>query len=278
MIRQELTIPVGGGSMPAFLARPEDGSGAHPAVIVLQEIFGLNQEIRRITELLPSIGYVGLAINFYHRTHPNLSEQYNDEGMLRGREAATQATRESVLADVAAAAEWLTAQDFVKDGKVATWGFCFGGTVAYLSATLEGICGGIAFYGTGITREWGAAQQEALSAARDLRSPVLMVFGGEDQATPRESIERLDRTLRETGADYQIQIYPSVGHAFFRHGSPQAVKSGASTSDEASAEAVADAWGLVQAFLRRCFHQATPSRLPGGILYYKPTARAGIVH
>jgi len=276
MISQELTIPVNGGAMPAYLARPVDGSGHHPAVIVLQEVFGVNQEMRRITDLLPSVGYVGLAINFYHRTHPNLNEPYTDEGMRNGREAATQVTRENLRADIAAAVDWLNAQDFVKAGKVATWGFCFGGTVAFLSATMEGIAGAIAFYGTGITREWGAAQEEAIADAKNLRAPVLLVFGGDDASSPPEQIQRIDGLLREAGADYQIQVYPNVGHAFFRHGSPQAVGSHASSSDEAIAEAVADAWGLVQAFLRRCFDHSTPSRLPGGILYYKPTARAGI--
>jgi carboxymethylenebutenolidase len=277
MISQDLTIPVDGGSMPAYLARPEDGSGAHPAVIVLQEIYGVNQEMRRITELLPSVGYVGLAINFYHRTHPNLNESYTDEGQRTGVDAARQVTREQLRADIAAAATWLTAQDFVKAGKVATWGFCFGGTAAFLSATMEGICGAIGFYGTGIMREWGAAQQEALADARSLRAPVLLIFGAEDPSTPKDQIERLDRTLRDAGAEYQIQIYPNVGHAFFRHGSPQAVASTTTTSDEAVAESVADAWGLAQAFFHRCFYNATPSKLPGGILYYKPTARAGVV-
>lgn len=275
MISQDLSIPVNGGSMPAYLARPQDGSGAHPAVIVLQEIYGVNQEMRRITDLLPSVGYVGLAINFYHRTHPDLNEPYNDEGARTGKEAATQVTRENLLADIAAAVNWLNAQDFVKSGKVATWGFCFGGTAAFLSATMEGILGAIGFYGTGIIREWGAAQPEALAEVKNLRAPVLLCFGADDPSTPRAEIERLDTALRGAGADYQIQIYPNVGHAFFRQGSPQAVGSHASSSDEAIAETVADAWGLVQAFLTKIFHRATPSRLPGGILYYKPTAKAG---
>lgn len=275
MISQDLTIPVNGSSMPAYLVRPQDGSGPHPAVIVLQEVYGVNHEMRRITDLLPSVGYVGLAINFYHRTHPALNEPYTDQGARTGKEAAKEVTRENLLADIAAAVDWLNAQDFVKKGKVATWGFCFGGTAAFLSATTEDVLGAIGFYGTGIIREWGAAQPEALSEAPNLRAPVLLCFGADDPSTPRAEIERLDSSLRAAGADYQIQIYPNVGHAFFRHGSPQAIDNHAGSSDEAIAEAVADAWGLVQAFLHKIFHHATPSKLPGGILYYKPTAKAG---
>jgi len=56
VIAQDLLIPVGPGQMPAYLARPEEGSGRHPAVIVLQEVFGLTPETKRVTDLLVSVG------------------------------------------------------------------------------------------------------------------------------------------------------------------------------------------------------------------------------
>ena len=87
MRSESFTIDVGGGSMPAYLARPDDGA-PRPAVIVLQEIFGVNAEVKRITDLLASSGYVGLAINYYHRTHPDLNEPYTPEGLKHGFAAA----------------------------------------------------------------------------------------------------------------------------------------------------------------------------------------------
>ena len=255
MISQELTIPVAGGSMQAYLSRPDPGSGPHPAVIVLEEIYGLNAEMRRVTDLLPTSGYVGLAINFYHRTHPTLNSAYNDEGKRTGMEAASQVTRANLREDLAAAVAWLNAQDFVKSGKVATLGFCFGGTVAFLSATMDGICGAVSYYGTGIARQWGNNEPEGLADVDSIKAPVLIVLGEEDDSIPAEAVRRVCRTLEERGPGCQVQIYPNVGHAFFRSSPPGTHNS----SDEALAEAVGDSWNLTQTFLRRCFSNAPSS-------------------
>jgi carboxymethylenebutenolidase len=257
MISQELTIPVSGAPMGAYLTRPVPESGSHPAVIVLPEIYGLNAEMRRVTELLPTGGYVGLAIDFFHRTHPNLNSAYNDEGRNAGRDAASQVTREQLMADIAAAVDWLNAQDFVRTGKVATWGFCFGGTAAFMSATMDGIAGAASFYGTGITSEWGKGEAEALRDADRIKAPLLIVVGEEDDSIPKDQIKRLCNRLEERGPGCQIQIYKAVGHAFFRENS--SATHGGRFSDEAISEASADAWNLVQTFFRKCFAKAPSS-------------------
>ena len=80
MLSQDVSIPVDGSQMPAYIAGPDEKSGPHPAVIVLQEVFGLTPEVKRVTDLLANIGYVGAAINYYHRTNPQLNEPYTEEG------------------------------------------------------------------------------------------------------------------------------------------------------------------------------------------------------
>ena len=257
MISQELTIPVAGGSMQAYLSRPVPESGPHPAVIVLQEIYGVNAEMRRVTDLLPTSGYVGLAINYYHRTHPDLNSAYNDEGRRTGMEAASHVTRAGLREDLAAAVAWLNAQDFVKHGKVATLGFCFGGTVAFLSATMDGICGAVSYYGSGIARPWGNGEPEGLADADAIKAPVLIILGEEDESIPAEAVRRVCDTLDDRGPGCQIQIYKNVGHAFFRSGAPGA--SPHVSSDEALAEAVGDSWNLTQTFLKRAFAGAPSS-------------------
>src|SRR5450755_2366597 len=81
--------------MPCYLARPDD-DGPRPAVIVLQEIFGVNTEVKRIADLLASHGYAALAINYYHRTHPDLNEPYTQEGLQNGFAAAGNITRATI--------------------------------------------------------------------------------------------------------------------------------------------------------------------------------------
>ena len=231
-----------GSSMPAYVARPDTGSGPHPAVIVLQEIFGVNTEVRRIADLVASAGYVALAPNYYHRTHPNLDEPYTPEGFERGFKVAAQVSRDSLRKDVAASIAWLNQQDFVKPGKVATWGFCYGGTAAFVTATLPGLCGAVCFYGSSIVSPLANGESEGLSDAKDVEIPLLLAFGGQDESIPLDKINRIRETLDAAGRDFQIQIYPSVGHAFFR-----------GSSTDMHSEVVADAWSLVQAFFKKVF-------------------------
>jgi carboxymethylenebutenolidase len=241
VIKQSVTIDVGGSAMPAYLARPDD-STPRPAVIVLQEIFGVNTEIKRITELIASAGYVGLAINYYHRTHPDLNEPYTPDGLKAGFAAAGAVTRATIAADITAATDWLNTQDAVKFNHVGTWGFCFGGTVAFLSATLEGISAAVCFYGGSIASGLPSGEPEALADAAALKAPLLLAFGGQDSYIPPASIARIRTALDAAHKRFQLEVYPDQDHAFFRD-STDTMSSG-----DAKSKAVADAWDRVQAF------------------------------
>ncbi len=255
MISQAVNISVDGSEMDSYLARPPSGSGPHPAVIVLQEVFGVNAEMRRVTDMLAAAGYVGLAINYYHRTHPNLDLAYEESSMQTAMEARKSVTRETLYADLNAAAAWLKQQDFVRDGKIATWGFCMGGSVAFLSATLPDVRGAICFYGGAIAKPFGSGEPGALKEIDKIGVPLLLCFGAEDSGISRDDIERIRKELDTHGVEYRLEVYPGVGHAFFRQGTPRAVAGQERFSDEAIANAVADSWNLVQAFLGDCFER-----------------------
>lgn len=255
MISRDVVIPVDGSTMPAYLARPEEGSGPHPAVIVLQELFGFTPETKRVTELLASIGYVGLAINFYHRTNPQMNEPYNEEGMTRSREVAASVTARSLSADIRAAIEWLNVQPFVKTGKVATWGFGFGGTAAFVTADRRDLSGAILFYPTYLTAPMPSGGEPPIEHASEVNVPLLLIFGEQDYYVSRYEMDRVRQTLKSANKDLRMQIYPNVGHSFFRHGRPQAVAELQRYSDEAVAQAVADSWDLVKSFLIDIFNR-----------------------
>ncbi|HMD01805.1 MAG TPA: dienelactone hydrolase family protein [Candidatus Baltobacteraceae bacterium] len=238
MQTQDVMIPVGGKQMPSFLARP-DGDDPRPAVIVLQEIFGVNREVRRIAELLAGAGYVALAINYYYRTHPSLNEPYTQDGLKRGREAAGAVTKASIREDVAAAVAWLEGQPFVKTGKVATIGFCFGGSMAVVTATLSGLSGAISFYGAQTARGLASGEQ-ILSDANEFRVPLLLFYGGKDESIPPEAIAKVDAALKAAKVSHEIVVYPDLDHAFFRE-----------SSQKLDVEEIKDAWERVQAFLKK---------------------------
>ncbi len=240
MPTQDLTIDVGGSSMPSYLSRP-DGADPKPAVIVLQEIFGVNAEVKRIADLFASAGYVALAINYYHRTHPNLNEPYTQEGLQHGFAAAGQVSKASLRADVAAAIAWLDAQPFVESGKIATVGFCFGGTAAFTTATLPGLKAAIPFYGGHIAANLPNGDPAPLADIGDINIPLLLFFGGKDDFIPAEAVASIDAALTEAHKPHEVVTYPNVGHAFFRESSAALGES----------SEVADAWHKVQDFLSK---------------------------
>jgi carboxymethylenebutenolidase len=235
---QDVQIEVDGGSMPSYLARP-DGPGPFPAVIVLQEIFGVNREVRRIAELVANAGYVALAINYYHRTHPGLNEPYTSEGLQNGFAAAGAVTKASLRADVAASIAWLNAQPYVKKDKIATIGFCFGGSTAFVTATLPGLAAAIPFYGGSIASPFPNGEAPAIADAKDVRVPMLLFFGGKDDYIGPDEIAATDKALKENHKSYEIVTYPNVGHAFFRE-----------SSEQLNEHEVHDAWERVKAFLK----------------------------
>jgi carboxymethylenebutenolidase len=246
MIGQDLTIPVGGVQMPAYLTRPQEASGPHPAVVVLGEVFGFTPETRRVTDLLPTIGYVGLAINYFHRIDPAMNQPYTEEGNRNAFAAAKAVTREHFVEDAAAAVRWLAAQPFVRDAEVAVWGTGFGAIGAIYAASLPEVKGAVAFYPSDV--------EQPIEHAAGVRAPLLIIFGEQDYYVSRHGIVRLAEALRSAGKDFKLQTYPNVGHSFFRHGRPQAIAQQWRCSDEAVATAVADAWDVVRVFLRDVFN------------------------
>jgi carboxymethylenebutenolidase len=241
LVTQDISIEVDGHPMPCYLARP-DGDSPKPAVIVLQEIFGVNREVKRISELFASAGYVALAPNYYHRTHPHLNEPYTPDGLKSGFAAAAKASKASIKADVSACIAWLDAQPFVAHGKIAAVGFCYGGTAAFLSATLPGLKAAIPFYGGSIAGPLANGEPEALAEAADVRVPLLLFYGGKDEHIDETARRRVDEALTAAGKPHEIVVYPEVGHAFFRE-----------SSDKLNEQEVADAWSRVQAFLAKAF-------------------------
>lgn len=253
MISQDVTISVDGSPMPAYLARPEEHSGAHPAVIVLQEVFGFTPEVKRVTDLLASTGYVGLAIDYYHRHQSRFTEPYTEEGIEKAFAAAATVTPDSLTRDVSAAIAWLNEQSFVRYGNIATWGFGFGATAAFVTSSLRDLSGAVCFYPGNVATAMPSGGEPPIDHASEVAIPLLLIFGEKDYYVSRYDMDRIHGALTEAHKDFRMQIYPNVGHSFFRHGRPEAIAEQQRYSDESVAQAVADSWDLVRSFLRKTF-------------------------
>ena len=265
MFSQDVTIAVGGLQMPAYLARPPEGSGPHPAVIVLQEVFGFTPEVKRITDLLAATGYVGLAVDYYHRTDPRLNVPYTEEGSRRAFSAAANVTAQQLNADVRAAIEWLNLQPFVRAGEIATWGFGFGATAAFVTSGNSSLSGAICFYPGHIGVPMPSGGEPPLDHVAEVAVPLLLIFGEQDYYVSRYDMDRIGTALDGAGKEFKMQIYPGVGHSFFRHGRAEAIVETQRYSDEAIAQAVADAWDLVRLFLKDVFSRSGSAAVTGDI-------------
>jgi carboxymethylenebutenolidase len=222
MIASLLKITAPGGPMPAYLARPSTDK-PKPAVIVLEGVYGFDDEMRRMTDLVAAAGYVGLAIDY-----------------LRGQPVAEGFKSATVADDIAAARDWLNDQPFVDHGDIALWGFGIGGSVAFMAASLAGLRASIAFYGQSIAKALPDGGDAPITTAEQVRTPLLLVFGGADQLVTTDDVQRIRTRLDAAGKRYEIEIYPNVGHSFFRQ-----------DADTVATREIADAWDRVQAFLKR---------------------------
>jgi len=228
-------IEVEGRHMPSYLARPE-GRGKTPGVVVLQEVFGVNAEMRRISDLLASAGFTAIAPNFYHRSHPDLDVPYNEEGIRIGLEAASLTTIDNLTKDLQGATHQLLAEGCPKVG---TWGFCFGGSLAYLSATFPEVSAAVSFYGGQIAKSASPARPAMIDFTELISAPLFLAFGAEDHGIPPEEVDAIRLALTEKGKKFELHVYQNAGHAFFRHG----VEGGDSST------AAREVWPLVREFL-----------------------------
>jgi carboxymethylenebutenolidase len=231
-----IQIDVDGAAMPSYVVRDQSRADA-PGVVVLQEVFGVNAEMRRIAELVASVGFTALAPNFYHRTHPDLDVPYNEEGFKVGGAAARATTLDGLTADVAASLRWLTEHGA---RKVGTWGFCFGGSLAFLSATFPEVRAAVSFYGGQNAKSPVPARPPLITFADRVQCPLFLAFGGRDEGIPPQEVETIREALSAAGKEFELHVYPDEGHAFFRRG-----------VDGDSTPAARDVWPKVEAFLRK---------------------------
>lgn len=227
-------IGVNASSMEGYLTQPE-GEGSHPAVVVIQEIWGVNSHIQSVVDRLPSLGYVGLAPAMFHREGPmttGLHEEM-DTAIARMRNS----TDADILADVNAAMAYLKAQSFVVGDKIGIVGFCYGGRVSYLAAcNVSDLAASVVFYGGGIGNALGDGPSP-LEQTANIGCPMLGLFGVEDANPTPDDVAKMDSKLTTHGKAHEFHSYDGAGHGFH-----------CETRASYRPEAAADAWGKAVAW------------------------------
>jgi len=211
----EQDIPVGSFKLPAYISRPEKASGPLPVVIVVSEIFGVHEYIADTTRRFAKLGYLAIAPEFFTRAgDPN---SFGTVAEIQSNIVA-KTPDPQVLGDLKAAIAWAG-----KNGgdlkKVAVTGFCWGGRITWLSATMPEVKAGVAWYGRLVGDKTANNPKQPVEIAADLKAPVLGLYGSADTGIPLDTLEQMKAALLKASSNpaakaSKFEIYPEAPHAF----------------------------------------------------------------
>jgi len=202
-----------GLSIDAYLAKPE-ATGTYPAVIVIQEIFGVNEHIRDICDRLVKEGYVAISPAIYQRQAPGFEVGYDDQSVKQGREYKVKTKANELISDIQATIDYLDTLLEVKSGGVGTIGFCFGGHVVYLAATLERVKATASFYGAQIATWCPGETQPTVTQTKNIKGKIDTFFGKEDPLIPNEQVDQIEAELKKQQIPHQVFRYEGATHGF----------------------------------------------------------------
>jgi len=216
MHAENVTFPVNGDSARGYLAQP-DGDGPFPAVVVIQEWWGLDAHIQSLAERFAGEGFVALAPDLYHG---QVAAEPDD-----ARKLVMSMNMDVALSEIRAALSYLTDMGAVEPKSVGVIGFCMGGrlTLATASTGDDRIGAIAAFYGGGV--------QPTPEFVKGIAVPVLAGYGEEDQSIPADQREALAAEMDRQEKTFDMVVYPGAQHAFMNDMRPAY-----------NANAASDAW------------------------------------
>ena len=222
---ENVTFKSGDETASGFLVTPA-GSGPSPAVIVIQEWWGLNDWVKDQARALAKEGYTALAVDLYRgkvTDNPDTAHQ-----LMMGL------PRDRALRDLKAAFGYLQARKDVKKDRIGAIGWCMGGMYTLALATEEpALAAAVAYY--------GAPPTDAAALAR-IKAPVLGNYGAEDQGPSPAQVKAFEEAMKKAGKPIDVKIYEGAGHAFANVNNPW---------KGYRAEAAKDAWARSTAFLAK---------------------------
>jgi carboxymethylenebutenolidase len=206
-----------------------DSQGKLPAVVMIHEWWGLNQNIKDMANLLAKQGFLVLAADLYHGNVTDNPQVAMDLVQIARND------QNSSVANLQAAVKYLSLAPNVDSTKIASLGWCFGGGQSLqlaLNSQEHPLAATILYYGTPLVTD-----KESLAK---IKWPVLGIFGDNDQAIPIPEINQFRTSLNQSGITNEIEIYKGVGHAFANP-----------SGDNYAPKETADAWERTLSFLKK---------------------------
>lgn len=205
-MNEQLTIKVADGAFQAYVARPSVPAVA--AVVVLQEVFGVNDDMRLTCDELAAKGFIAVCPDLYWRLEPGVDlNNWSDADWKKGLSLNAEYDRDQGVRDIAATVR-VAAQMDTASRKVGVMGYCLGGLMTFLMAAREKVDAGVAYH--------GGETDKYLQEADRISAPLLMHFGDEDEFISTEAQAKIKRALANK-SNVVIYSYPGCEHAFARH-------------------------------------------------------------
>lgn len=208
-----------------YLARPE-AEGEYPALVLIHEWWGLNDNIRSLARDFARQGYVALAVDLYN------GEVTGDPDVAGELAGGVRENTDPAFDNLQAGIDFLSGQEFVDQDNLASVGWCFGGQWAFEMAKNDlGVDASVMYYG----------QFNVEDDFSNMRADILGHFGEEDTSIAVDDVHAFEAKLNTLAGDHQVFIYPNIGHAFANEDNP----------DSYDSEAAEQAWGRTLDFLSR---------------------------
>lgn len=207
MSGQDIEIKGPDGTFSGYLATPDNGKG--PGIVVIQEIFGVNQVMRDICDNLAREGFVALCPDLFWRLEPGIQiTDKTEEEWAKAFELFGKFDVDAGIIDVDATIEHLRQME-VCNNKVGAVGYCLGGLLAYLTAARTDADASVGFYGVNI--------QEKLDEAEQIKKPLMLHIAEKDEFVPAEAQTAIKDGLAGNG-NVTVHSYAGRDHAFAREG------------------------------------------------------------
>ncbi len=218
----------------AHAARAAAPTGA--GMVVIPDVRGLHPYYKELADRFAEVGVDAVAIDFFARTAPSDDRSDRFDFMAH----VPQTKPETLQADIAAAAAHLRSAEGGQVRSLFSVGFCFGGALSYLQAASgHGPAGVIGFYGWPLGLKRWPDRPKPIDAVSRYTCPVLSLFGGADEGIPQADVDAFDAACRKASVKHDVTVYPGAPHSFFDRKYTE------------FAEASADAWRRVQAFVKQ---------------------------
>lgn len=237
----EVQIPVSDGEIPAYRAMPDKKGKKFPVVLVIHEIFGVHEHIQDVCRRFAKLGYMAIAPALYAR-----------QGDVKSIATVQQLARDifSKIPDTQSMSFLDSTVAWAKKNsgntkKLSITGFCWGGRIVWLYAAHNPkVDAGAAWYGRLVAAP-NATKNEAqptmpIDYAKDLKVPVLGLYGGLDTGIPLDTVQRMQEELKKGKSKSEIVVYPNAGHAFNADYRPSYNK-----------EAADDAWAKMKEWFKK---------------------------